>query len=334
MTRLFKSFAVRKTISAIAHIRMTYRSQNSPPLFPTPRSFLSIEDRARFDGCAAAYRHVESRLAMVYRGLDNPPALRPESPYVVHALAEGRMDSRLETNPGMIRGREFDVDHLPIASYPPPRSEHCRTLLSEAVETASDPENPAAVRAAWLLFTIGEIHPFQDGNGRVARLLQMLVAGEELPLTVDWGVSEQLRYYEETFMETLAHRESTATVELIVQLSTNGARLMRDRIVFLSRLVPELAGRFGLGFDTALILTATWLRQVARADLLSKDVGFPYSVAVAEAGRLVELGLLKRRLSQRSASVALPTFEAGEAAGAEARQLVHSMEMERTWRSS
>ena len=72
-----------------------------------------------------------------------------------------------------------------ISLYCPPEhvaSEMDRLVLLEAAMTETSPE----LRAAWLHHRLTQIHPFQDGNGRVARALASLVfirAGW-FPLTV------------------------------------------------------------------------------------------------------------------------------------------------------
>lgn len=322
VARLFMRFANRTTVASIAHVRMTLRRRSRPPLFPAPRSFLGPDDLARLSGCAAAYRHLDSRLAMVARGLDSPPALLPETPYVLHALAEGRVDNPLETNPGMIRGHEFEQPRLPVAPYPPPPQGRCRELLDGAVDAACNPDLPAVVRAGWLLFTVGEIHPFQDGNGRVARLLYLLVTGEEMPRTVDWGVSEQIGYYSDRFLASLGQRDPGDSVEVVAHLSTLGARLMSERLGLLGALVPEMSRRLGVTIDAAVLAVATWLRRAARGDDLAVDLNRDYDVTLAEADAMVALGVLARRQQRPGVQPMRPIYALGRAAQAELEKVV------------
>lgn len=326
VARLFVCFANRTTVAAIAHVRMTLRRRSRPPLFPAPRSFLAPDDLARLAGCAAAYRHLDSRLAMVARELDDPPALRPETPYVLHALAEGRVDNPLETNPGMIRGREYEQPRLPVAPYPPPPRARCRELLHGAVDAACDSEVPAVIRAGWLLFTVGEIHPFQDGNGRVARLLYLLVTGEEMPQTVDWGVSEQIGYYSDRFLASLGRRDPSDAVAVVADLSTLGARLMSERLGALGVLVPEMSRRLGVTIDAAGLVTAAWLRRAARVDDLAVDLSRPYDMTLVEAEAMVALGVLERRPQPRGAQPVRPVYALSRGAEAELGKVVGPMD--------
>ncbi len=326
VARLFMRFANRATVASIAHVRMTLRRRARPPLFPAPRSFLGPDDLARLSGCAAAYRHLDSRLAIVDMGLDEPPALLPETPYVLHALAEGRVDNPLETNPGMIRGGEFESPRLPIAPYPPPVRARCRELLHDAVDVACNSELPAVTRAGWMLFTAGEIHPFQDGNGRVARLLYLLITGEEMPRTVDWGVSEQVGYYSERFLASLAQHDPSEMVELVTHLSTLGARLMSQRLGLLGALVPEMSRRLGVEIEAAVLVVATWLRRTARGDELAVDLNLAYDAMLAQADEMVALGVLERRQQRLGALPTRPTYALSRAARAEFEKVVDPLE--------
>jgi hypothetical protein len=291
--RLLTRLANRLMIGAIANVRPSSRGGSSPALFPVPRSFLSRTDRARLAGTAAGYRYIDSRLAVVGLGIEPPPALLPETPYVLNALTEGRMDNPDEMNPGMIRAVELPGT-LPVAAYAPAARGECRGRLDEAVAVAVDTRAPAVARAAWMLHVIGEIHPFGDGNGRVARLLYLLIAGEAMPRTVDWGVVEQLRYHQDTWSETLKEADVTPCAVATTELSIAGARLMVARLEALGRLHDVLTGQVGLPDESATLALAVWLRRCGALDDVADDAQVPYGHALAEAERLAAAGVLRR----------------------------------------
>jgi len=293
--RLLTRFANRTMVAAVANVRPSSRGRASPALFPAPRSFLAEVERRRLAGSDVAYRHVDSRLAVVREGIDDPPALLPETPYVLHALVEGPVLNPDEMNPGMIRAVEL-IGDLPVASYAPPTRASCRALLTEAVGTvtAGGSGAPAAARAAWMLHVLGEIHPFGDGNGRVARLLYLLIAGEELPRTVDWGVVEQLRFHQDTWSDTLKERDPTACVVATTELSIAGAELMEERLAALGALRDELCDRSGLAVPAAVLVLAAWIRRGGRLDDLASDLGITYREALEQAEALRTEGLLAR----------------------------------------
>ncbi len=307
VSRLLTRFALRTTVAAAAHIRPTALGGTGPPLFPVPRRFLAASDRKRIEGTAVAYRHLDSRLAMIQLGYESPPALLPEAPYVLHALTEGRMDNPNETNPGMIRTVELDGD-LPVAPRPAPKRDRCRALVDEAVRQANSTEVPATARAAWMLYVFGEIHPFADGNGRVARLLYLLVVGEDMPRTVDWGAIEQLRYHQQDWLQTLKDPDVAPSATQTTELSIAGARLMSERLQALTALVPAAGRRFEVAPPRPELLVAVWLRRTARLDDLSVDLERPYAELLGMAEELVVRGLLERVPTEEATVPARPSY--------------------------
>jgi hypothetical protein len=305
--RLVTRLSLRTTIAAVANVRPSVRGGSGPPVFPPPRGFLSCSDRERLKGVAAAYRHVDSRLAIIQLGYDQPPALRPETPYVLNALTEGRMDNPDESNPGMIRAVEFD-GNLPVAPYPAPPRDRCRALLESAVAIANSNSEPATVRAAWMLYVLGEIHPFADGNGRVARLLYLMVTGEDMPRTVDWGAIEQFRYHQDDWTPLLRDRDVGPSTAFLIELSIAGARLTRRRLRVVGDLLAALASQHGLSTPGPELVAATWLRRSGRLDEVAADAGLVYEDALVAVEQLVAGEVLERARTEDPATPARPSY--------------------------
>lgn len=96
-------------------------------------------------------------------------------------LEHGRY-KRLPNNPTRSNGS--------VHEYCPPEqvaSEMDRLIEMHSEHLQRQPKVPASVAAAWLHHRFTQIHPFQDGNGRVARALATLVFIEAglFPLVVD-----------------------------------------------------------------------------------------------------------------------------------------------------
>lgn len=307
VSRLVTRLSLRTMVAAVANVRPSVRGGGDPPLFPPPRAFLSAFDRERLKGVAVAYRHVDSLLAVVQMGRQSPPALRPETPYVLNALTEGRMDNPDETNPGMIRAIEFE-GNLPAAPYPPPPSHRCRDLLESAVAVATSRGQSATVRAAWMLFVFGEIHPFIDGNGRVARLLYLLLTGEDMPRTVDWGAIEQFRYHQDDWIPLLKDRDVGPSAAFTIQLSTAGARLTAERLHVVAGLLPEVGRLLELAPPGPELIAAVWLRASGRLDELAEDTGTTYEEALIAAQGLVTAGLLERIPTEPRTAPSRPSY--------------------------
>jgi hypothetical protein len=311
--RLVTRLSLRTTIAAVANVRPSVRGGTGPPLFPPARGFLSVADRERLKGVAAAYRYVDSRLAVIQLGYDRPPALRPETPYVLNALTEGRMDNPDETNPGMIRAVEFE-GNLPVAPYPAPKRDRCRALLESAVSIANSDAQPATVRATWMLYVLGEIHPFADGNGRVARLLYLLLAGDDMPRTVDWGAIEQFRYHQDEWVPLLRERDVGPSAAFLIELSAAGARLTSVRLRALTHLLAETSRVLELPAPGAELIVATWLRRSGRLDDVATDAGVEYEEAIVAAEQLVAAGMLERSRTLDPATPARPSYRPTAAA--------------------
>jgi Fic family protein len=88
--------------------------------------------------------------------------------------------------------------------YEGPDSEQVPHLMGSLVDSlqAADPETPALVRAAMAHLNLVMVHPFRDGNGRMARALQTLVLARDKILSPEFSSIEEYlgrntsRYYD------------------------------------------------------------------------------------------------------------------------------------------
>lgn len=260
-----------RCLEGLAGVTPSISGQTVAPLFPAPRRFLSPSDRARLAGARAGIEHVDVRLALVADGLD-PAMLHPETPYVLHALVEGRPTGEDITNPGLARVRDSGWKVRRTVFNPPP-ADMARPLVSLMIETiTSRPSSPPAL-AAWALFTFLSIHPFVDGNGRTARLLYLLISSMGLR-TLDVGALEAIALSRPDYLAALQKGQSTTPmwdprlldasplVEVMYRWSIWGARrhmLQAEAIRSIDeRLRAELPGLTTAG--TALMIRA-WLER-------------------------------------------------------------------------
>ncbi len=70
-----------------------------------------------------------------------------------------------------------DRDGRPV--YTAPDREHIEPLVDEMVDQVNSDTGPVLVRAAMAHLNLALIHPFSDGNGRMARCLQTLVLASD-----------------------------------------------------------------------------------------------------------------------------------------------------------
>ena len=99
---------------------------------------------------------------------------------LVRALHFMMMRHDLQSRPGNWRpGAVWVRDGEGNIVYTAPDRSKLETLLSELVDQLANAEAPAMIKAAMAHLNLVLVHPFRDGNGRVARCLQTFVLGTE-----------------------------------------------------------------------------------------------------------------------------------------------------------
>lgn len=113
----------------------------------------------------------------------------------------------LSKNPGQWRPGDIFVrnDEKGEIVYQGPPSEAVSGLISEMLVALEDDESPVLVRAAMAHLNLVLIHPFSDGNGRMARCLQTLVlACDRVLAPLFSSVEEFLGHNRQAYYDVLA----------------------------------------------------------------------------------------------------------------------------------
>lgn len=122
-------------------------------------------------------------------------------------------DEHFELSPGLIRSlhfmmTEYDLNAVPglwrsgpiwvrndatgEVVYDTPDKDLVPSLVDELIEgLAAGPDCPPMVRGAMAHLNLVMIHPFRDGNGRMARCLQTLMLAREQILSPEWMSIEE-----------------------------------------------------------------------------------------------------------------------------------------------
>ncbi len=112
----------------------------------------------------------------------------------------------LTKNPGRWRpGGIWIEDENGHVVYTAPDLELVEPLVGELVQTLKAEEGPPLIRAAMAHLNLALIHPFSDGNGRIARCLQSLVlAGEGIVSPEFASIEEYLGQHTSAYYSVLA----------------------------------------------------------------------------------------------------------------------------------
>jgi Fic family protein len=114
---------------------------------------------------------------------------------------------RLDKDPGRWRPGDIYVVREPTGeqTYEGPSATLTPELIAAMIEELEASDAPVLVRAAMAHLNLVMIHPFRDGNGRMARALQTLIlAREEIRAPVFSSIEEYLGRNTESYYDVLA----------------------------------------------------------------------------------------------------------------------------------
>ena len=168
---------------------------------------------------------------------------------------------RLEKDPGRWRPGEIFVVREATGErvYEGPDAHHVPDLVAATIEELETTEAPVLVRAAMAHLNLVMVHPFRDGNGRMARALQTLVlAREQIMAPVFSSIEEYLGRNTDAYYDVLGHvgqghwnphHDARPWVRYCLTAHYHQARTQLRRIEETERLysaVAEVAQRRGL----------------------------------------------------------------------------------------
>ncbi len=167
--------------------------------------------------------------------------------------------------------------------------------------TAHHATLPAVVKAALAHYQIETLHPFNDGNGRIGRLLivvQLMRAGvlREPILTVSpWFEARRREYQDE-----LQHVSETGDVSRWVAFFAEAIRaqaestaLKVDRLLAFQEETRASARKHGLRGVAADLVEGLIGQPIVTPTWAAKNLGVTYQAANNAVARLVDVGLLR-----------------------------------------
>jgi Fic family protein len=130
------------------------------------------------------------------------------SPALIRSLHFMMTEYDLDSSPGLWRPGPIWVRNEATGDvvYEAPEDHAVPELVSELVEElAAGPDCPPMVRGAMAHLNLVMIHPFRDGNGRMARCLQTLMLAREQILSPEWmSIEEYLGANTQSYYDILA----------------------------------------------------------------------------------------------------------------------------------
>lgn len=215
----------------------------------------------------------------------------------------------LRTNPGTWRRGDIYVrnDATGEVVYTGADSDEIPALMAELVAQIDDSDDPPLVRAAMAHLNLVMIHPFTDGNGRMARCLQTLVLAREGILAPQFSsVEEYLGANTDAYYRILAevgqrHWEPTGDARAWIHFMMTAhyrqsATLLRrvSESQSLWQLIEDLASTRGVHHRSlSALFDAAQGRRIRRSTYLA-SLEDPVSDAVAtrDLRSLVAAGVL------------------------------------------
>lgn len=217
--------------------------------------------------------------------------------------------------PGVFRGGPVSVRHAPSGQivYEGPTSELVPRLVQELTEDLNRSDGaPPMVRAAMAHLNLVMVHPYRDGNGRIARILQSLVLARDGILAPEFSsIEEYLGRNTQAYYDVLAevgagawqpHRDARPWIRFCLTAHFRQAQRVLRRVRQSERLWGMLeieVQRAGVPNRTifALFDAAQRLRVTNRGYKEHGDVS--EHVGGRDLKRLVDVGLLEPRGEKR-----------------------------------
>ncbi|HTM58151.1 MAG TPA: Fic family protein, partial [Candidatus Udaeobacter sp.] len=180
-------------------------------------------------------------------------------------------------------------------------------LMQELVESLNNPEAcPPVVRAAMAHLNLAMIHPFKDGNGRMARCLQSLVLARTVALSpIFSSIEEHLGRNTQAYYRVLEEvgagrwnpdRDTRKWIRFCLtahfQQATTFLR-RNERLGSIFSAAEELARQKGLPERTALALTDATLGYRVRNPMYRQVAQISSALASRDLKALVDADLLE-----------------------------------------
>lgn len=233
---------------------------------------------------------------------------------LIRSLHFMMMKYDMSKGPGLWRPGPVYVRHEQTGQvvYEGPEASLVPGLMSDLIEGIRADEAPAMVRAAMAHLNFVMVHPFRDGNGRMARILQSLVLAQEGVLAPEFAsIEEYLGRRTQDYYAVLAEvgggrwlpqRDARPWVRFCLTAHFRQARTLSRRVVQAQKLwalLTDLAGRHGLPERSVLALFDAAQGFRVRNSTYKNHADISEHAGGRDLKRLVDVGLLEPRGEKR-----------------------------------
>ena len=186
-------------------------------------------------------------------------------------------------------------------------------LIHELTQYMNDSDdNPSIIKASMTHLNLAMLHPFSDGNGRVARCLHTAVlANEGIASPIFSSIEEYIGRNQQTYYDVLAevggggwnpNRDCRPWIRFCLTGHYRQAQTLLRRTREVERIygdLIDLVEQHGLQERTALALLQAALRHTVRNASYRVSAGISVSLASRDLKALADVGLLDAKGQRR-----------------------------------
>lgn len=214
----------------------------------------------------------------------------------LHALLLSRT-RMAHKSPGQFRQRQVFVGRN---FTPPPPGEplaECLSNFEQYVKSPNDSLDPL-IRAFVAHYQFEAIHPFEDGNGRIGRVLLALMICRDLGLKEPWvclsGYFEHnRREYYDRLLGVSTHGDWSEWVQFCLEGAADEARSAIDKCTRLRELREDYRRRLADHTPRAdALIDHLFAFPLIEISVVAGILGVAYNTARADVGKLVQAGVL------------------------------------------
>jgi Fic family protein len=276
----------------------TYATPKELLLFELPEAEDAGSSTSRQEGRVNAWREVYNyRRALTQSSeasvIDAPLFLIRQLHTVLLTGVRG-----YDRSPGAFRQQQVYIgaDHR----FVPPPPEHvsgCLEELEKFIKNA-DPAIPPLVRAFLVHYQFETIHPFNDGNGRVGRLLMTLMIRDLCHHRRPWlYLSAFFDRHKDEYIDrpfaVSAQDDWTGWIEFCLRATLSQAKDTFERCTKLLRLREDYRARVADRKRLPAIVDMLFSNQYVRTSSLAKSLDVTYPTAQCDIDQLTAMGILQ-----------------------------------------